>query len=143
MEVRVKGGRPTHQPTNERRKMVESMSAVGASQAEICLILDIDEKTLRKHYRREIDTGATRANMAVAENFFKVCTAKEDTAAKVSAQKFWLERRNGWAAPQREPPERDFVPEILGKKAQQARDAENAGAGTEWGDDLVPPGLLN
>ena len=59
--------KPTFTPTNEERALVEQMSSVGIPQESICLVIrdGIDDKTLRKHFRRELDTAAIRANAAV------------------------------------------------------------------------------
>ncbi len=40
-------------------------------------MLDIDPKTLRKHYRYELDHGHTKANAKVAENLFRKAPAKD------------------------------------------------------------------
>ena len=49
------------------------MSSVGIPQESICLVIrdGIDDKTLRKHFRRELDTAAIRANAAVAGALYK------------------------------------------------------------------------
>lgn len=39
-----------HTPSLKDRRMVEAMAAV-ITQAEIAIVLGVDEKTLRKHYR--------------------------------------------------------------------------------------------
>ena len=53
--------------------------------------LDIDPKTLRKHYRRELDTAHIRANAAVANRLFKRATTDS-----VAAGIFWLKAQAGW-----------------------------------------------
>src|SRR6202045_1309280 len=44
-------------PTADQRALVESASAIGITQAEIANQLNIDEKTLRKHFREELSSG--------------------------------------------------------------------------------------
>jgi hypothetical protein len=65
--------KPTFKPTDEERALVEQMSSVGIPQESICLVISdgIDDKTLRKHFRRELDTTAIRANAAVAGALYK------------------------------------------------------------------------
>lgn len=133
----------THKPSERDRNYVYSMASHGVTQPEIAMVLDIDEKTLRKHYRRELDTAQIIANHKVASTLFRKAIDPAITGPSVAAAKFYLECRAGWRRAGAEPVEREMIPDVLGKKAQQARDAENAGAGTEWGDDLTPPGLLN
>lgn len=54
-----------HEPTEETRKKVESYYAVGVPQADLSKVLGIDVKTLRKHYRKELDESLVKANAAV------------------------------------------------------------------------------
>lgn len=123
--------------------MVQAMASYGVTQDDIAAVLEISDVTLRKYYSRELKIAAAIANSTVAQHLFTMATAKENTSAKASAAKFWLECRAGWRRASADVPDRDFAPEYIGKKAQQARDAATAGTGTEWGDDLTPPGLLN
>jgi hypothetical protein len=65
--------RPRFNPTPEQRKVVEAMAGFGIPEEHIARIVGehgIDPKTLRKHFRTELDTGATRANAAVAQALF-------------------------------------------------------------------------
>ena len=43
------------------------MTAYGVPEADVARVLRIDDKTLRKHYRDELDTGAIKATAKVAE----------------------------------------------------------------------------
>jgi hypothetical protein len=138
-----KGGRPPHTPTERDRKTVQAMASYGVPQDEIALVIGIDPKTLRKHYGRELTIAATVANSTVAQSLFQIATMQDHTAAKVAAAKFWLECRAGWKRASAEPQENDLLSGSVGKKAQQAHAAATAGAGTEWGDDLIPPGMMN
>ena len=47
------------------------MSAYGVPEADIARVLGIDPKTLRKHYRDELDTGSIKANSRMAENLYR------------------------------------------------------------------------
>ena len=58
-------------PTPEQRHQVESMSACGIPETEIAKVMGIAPKTLRKYYREELDLGATKANVKVAESLFR------------------------------------------------------------------------
>jgi len=51
-------------------------------------------KTLRKHYREELDTGHFKATAKVAESLFRKATG--DGAQSVTAAIFWLKTRGGW-----------------------------------------------
>jgi hypothetical protein len=64
-------GQPAFQPTEEQRKNVEILVGLGIRQEDICqLVRDRNDKpisvpTLEKHFRKEIDTGAMKANAMV------------------------------------------------------------------------------
>ena len=138
-----KPGRPSHQPDAQSRKLVSAMASYGIRHEEIAAVVGIDDKTLRKHYRDDLSTAETKANAVVAKTLFSIATDPKHPKCAPSAM-FWLKCRAGWR--EKDPTEdRSFdpVPEVLGKKARAAKDAETAGAGTDWGDDLTPPGMMN
>jgi len=87
-------GRPAHQPDPAGRRQVEAMSAYGIPEADIARVLGIDAKTLRKHYRDELDLGAIKANSRMAENLYR--KAMGDGPQAVSATIFWLKTRAQW-----------------------------------------------
>lgn len=111
--------RPSFQPTDAQRRQVEAMAGYGIPHDDIARVLTIDPKTLRKHFRDELATGATKATARVAESLYKKATG--DGAAAVTAAIFWLKTRAGWKEPERE---RDAPDAPLGKKEQRQRDAE-------------------
>jgi hypothetical protein len=92
-----KPGMPPFKPTEENRKMVEAMSSFGMPQAQICTVLDIDPKTLRKYFREELDKAMIKANAKVAANLFRQAT-KDDFKATTAAI-FWSKTRMGWKEP--------------------------------------------
>ncbi len=70
------------------------MAGYGVPQSDIALVLDIDEKTLRKYYKDELDKGAIKANAAVAQSLYKKATG--DGTSAVTAAIFWAKTRMGW-----------------------------------------------
>jgi hypothetical protein len=87
--------RPRFNPTAEQKKTVEAMSAYGISEDEVARAMGdhgIDPKTLRKHFRHELDIGATKANSAVAQTAYQMATSGKCPAATM----FWLKCRAGW-----------------------------------------------
>ncbi len=81
----------THQPTDALRQTVQLHSTVGTPQETIADILGIDAKTLRKHYREELDQSTAKANATIGGALFN--KAKNgDTAAQI----FWMKTRAGW-----------------------------------------------
>src|SRR5580704_9086840 len=125
-------GRPAFAPSAEQHKLVEMMSGYGIPEEDIALVLDIDEKTLRKHFRLELDTGHVRANTRVAESLYQQAVgapAQYDTEGRLirseqprilGAGIWWEKTRGGrseWAP---------FKPKPLGKKEAARLASENA-----------------
>jgi hypothetical protein len=72
--------------------MVKTMTAMGAKQEDVASRIGVrSEKTLRKHFRTELDQGGSEANMSVAQALYK--KAKD---GDVKAAMFWLKCRAGW-----------------------------------------------
>lgn len=70
----------------------------------------IDEKTLRKHFRLELDQGHTKADATVAKGLYINATTKTETypGGIPVAQIFWLKTRARWKPPEpdgRNPPQ--------------------------------------
>jgi hypothetical protein len=70
------------------------MAGYGVPEADIAGVIGIDPKTLRKHYRAELDHGHTKANARVAESLYRKATS--DGPQSVTAAIFWLKTRAGW-----------------------------------------------
>ena len=87
-------GRRAHRPDPVSRRQVEAMAAYGVPEADIARVLAIDAKTLRKHYREELDTGHVKATAKVAESLFREATT--DGPQCVTAAIFWMKTRGGW-----------------------------------------------
>lgn len=64
-------GRPAFQPRDEQRKNVELMVGLGITEEKICLFVrdrrdkPISRNSLRKHFKKELETGATKLNAQV------------------------------------------------------------------------------
>lgn len=92
-------------PTQEQRRMARAMSGLGLPQEQIALLLEIDAKTLRKHFRDDLDRGMAEANVKVGQSLFNMATAGNNVAAAI----FWMKARAGW----REKHEVTLVPRPL------------------------------
>ena len=84
-------GRPPYFKTDEDAKTVEALAIAGVKQSLIADIVKISEPTLRKNFRRELDTSKARANAIISQALFK--KAKD---GNVVAQIFWLKTQAGW-----------------------------------------------
>ena len=87
-------GRRAHQPDLTTRRQVEALAGYGVPEPDIAGVVDIDAKTLRKHYRHELDHGHVKANAKVAESLFR--KAIGDGSQSVTAAIFWLKTRAKW-----------------------------------------------
>ena len=87
-------GRRAHKPDPASQRQVEAMAGYGIPEADIACVLDIDPKTLRKHYRSELDKGHIKSTAKVAENLYRKATGEGREA--VVAAIFWLKTRAGW-----------------------------------------------
>jgi len=84
-------GRRAHKPDPSLRRQVEALAAYVIPETDIGRVVRIDPKTLRKHYREELDLGEAKANAQVAGYLFNA--AKN---GNVTAQIFWLKTRAKW-----------------------------------------------
>ncbi|RWO25254.1 MAG: RNA polymerase subunit sigma-70 [Mesorhizobium sp.] len=89
------GGRPPHKPDETTRRLVELLGGAAVPQPEICSALRIDQKTLRKHYRRELDRGSAMVEAKLAGNLLRLAGGNDGTALK--AIMFGLQTRFGWS----------------------------------------------
>jgi predicted transcriptional regulator len=80
-----------HIPTEESRKLVKSLAAVGTRYVDIAHKLEITDDTLRKHYKEELESGRIDANAQIANTLFQQAKKGNMTAAI-----FWLKTRAGW-----------------------------------------------
>jgi hypothetical protein len=70
------------------------MAAYGVPEFDVARVVGIDPKTLRKHYRDELDNGQIKATAKVAESLFRKATGEGPQS--VTAAIFWLKTKGGW-----------------------------------------------
>jgi hypothetical protein len=80
-----------HKVTDENKRIVKMMAAVGVRHEDIAAKLDISADTLVRKYKKELDEGRVDANAAVAQTLFQQAKAGNITAAI-----FWLKTRAQW-----------------------------------------------
>ena len=78
--------------TEEQRRTVRAMAGYGVPHEGIATLLEIDPKTLRRHYRKELDRGSVEATAKVAQSLFQMATVEKSVAAAI----FWMKARAGW-----------------------------------------------
>jgi hypothetical protein len=89
--------RPRLNPSEEQRRLVKSMAAVGVPHEDIARKIGIrSPKTLRRHFREELDLGMIDANYNVGKTLYEMATGGDEVAATI----FWVKTRKLF----REPP---------------------------------------
>ncbi len=81
-----------HAPTDESKRMVESTSGLGLPQEQIAILVGIDDKTLRKHYRTELDMGKAKANGQIAKTLYSKAVGGDTTSLI-----WWTKTQMRWA----------------------------------------------
>jgi len=81
----------SHVPTKITRDTVMMHAMVGTPQEDIARVLDIDAKTLRLHYRDELDLALAKANATIGGSLFNKAKGG-DTTAMI----FWMKTRAKW-----------------------------------------------
>lgn len=82
----------SHTPNKQTRELVSLHATIGTDQDTIASLLDIDPKTLRKHYRKELNESTARANAAIGGALFNKAKGG-DTTAMI----FWMKTRARWS----------------------------------------------
>jgi hypothetical protein len=83
-------GRPPFEPTDEQRKMVKGLAALGLPYKDIGFVLGCSEDTVEKYFRAELDVGPAEANARVGRFLF------EQAQRNLTAAIFWAKTRMGW-----------------------------------------------
>jgi hypothetical protein len=83
--------KPAFVVTEASREEVRRLAGLGVPQDDIAKIVGCAPKTLRKHFRPELDRGAAEANATVADSLYE-----QAKAGNVGAAIFWLKSRARW-----------------------------------------------
>jgi len=97
--------------TEAMRGQVRSYAARGTPQEDIAKLIGCDAKTLRKHFRKELDLGMAEANAAMCGYLFAAAAA-----GNVAAQIFWMKTRMHLR--EREPPQDEIPGTDAGSSSQ-------------------------
>lgn len=100
-----KKGRPPFEPTDDQRRMVKGMAALGIPYKDIGYVLGVSEDTVEKYFRNELDTGPAEANARVGRFLY------EQATKNLTAAIFWAKTRMGWREVERH--------EITGKDGKE------------------------
>lgn len=81
-----------HTPTEEKRKLVRTLSAVGITYEDIAAKIEISSDTLVKYYKTELTDGRVDANANIGQKLYQ-----QASGGNTQAQIFWLKTRAGWS----------------------------------------------
>ena len=135
-------GRPAFQPTDEQRKNVEVMASIGIPEENIRLVVrnrsdtPISRTSLRKHFKKELEIGATKLNARVG--YFMVATIFgtrppdgvtpiRDERVRCRLAELFLKARLGWrevVLNQQEVPEQSKEQPVVDVEAVRRKLAE-------------------
>jgi hypothetical protein len=116
------------EPAPTQRELVRALLVYGIPLANICRHIinpatqkPISYPVLARVFRSEIATAVDRSNARVAENLYRIATAKNARPATVQAGIFWMRTRGGWrlsdaATPPAAPPA--DAPPMVGTEEQ-------------------------
>ena len=68
--------RPSFEPSEQQRKLIKSLAAMALRQDQMCKLVGLrSPKTLRKHFRAELDQGLAEACLAVMRTAYEMATS--------------------------------------------------------------------
>ena len=93
--------KPLHQPTDKTRAEIVALRSYGVPIKEVAAYIGIDDKTLYKYYREELENSAIKANANVGKFLYQAASGQAlATGATYSdcvrAAMFWAKTRMGW-----------------------------------------------
>jgi hypothetical protein len=138
-----KRGRPPFNPTAKHRDRVMLLAAGGIPQPAIAAVLGCCERTLRNCFKAELETGRGVKRSQILEQLAAAAKRGNVSAMKALAAAFdrgeHQEQIAGETAAERRERADAAVRERLTKRALEERAAAEAGLGSDWGTDLMPP----
>ena len=93
--------KPLHQPTEKTRAEIIALRSYGVPIKEGAAYIGIDDKTLYKYYRDELENSAIKANANVGKFLYQAASGQALTTGAtysdcVRAAMFWAKTRMGW-----------------------------------------------
>ncbi len=90
-----------HQPTEKTRAEIVALRSYGVPIKEVASYIGIDDKTMYKYYRAELEQSAMKANANVGKFLYQAASGQALTTGAthsdcVRAAMFWAKTRMGW-----------------------------------------------
>lgn len=92
IKLTVDKGSPGFNPSVAQSREVSVMAALGLEPNEIALVLNIDEKILKRYYKRELGVSGKISNLVVARKALEMASSGRFP----DMTKFWLKSRAKW-----------------------------------------------
>ena len=90
------GGRPKFVKDPKTAQLVELHAAMGTPLDEISKIVEVNLKTLSRHFKKETSLGRSKATARVAARLYQKAIDGDNTCMI-----FWLKTRAGWRETER------------------------------------------
>ncbi|PYB71280.1 hypothetical protein [Rhizobium wuzhouense] len=128
-------GRKSYKKSPENQQLVSVLRASGWTHERIAAVLQCDEKTLRKHFSRELEVGK---DIVEAETLMVNYSQMRQGKSGAIARQMKILEHTSLQQPRKSEPKvpREPKKETLGKKAQLESDAHNGLRSSSWGDVL-------
>ena len=78
-------------PTEEDRTRIQKLAGLGMRQKDICYIMGISERTLRRHHKEDCEYGKSFVNSKIAERAYTLAMEGDKTMLI-----FWMKCQMGW-----------------------------------------------
>lgn len=93
--------KPLHKPTDKTRAEIVALRSYGVPIKEVAAYIGIDDKTLYKYYKDELENSAIKANANVGKFLYQAASGQALTTGAsysdcVRAAMFWAKTRMGW-----------------------------------------------
>lgn len=141
-ERRGEPGRPSHVPTDENRNKIMLLFACGWKKEAVAAALKLSMPTFRKHYFSEIkmaDVALLRGRARQIERLNRQAEQGNVAAEKMLAQFFDRAEARAFDLQDDEPAPKQLRTGPMGKKEAALLEAQEAGIGSDWGNDLLGP----
>ena len=93
--------KPQHKPTEKTRAEIIALRSYGVPIKEVAAYIGIDDKTLYKYYKDELENSAIKANANVGKFLYQAASGQAIAQGAshgdcVRAAMFWAKTRMGW-----------------------------------------------
>ncbi|MEQ1403848.1 hypothetical protein ABK249_02785 [Neorhizobium sp. Rsf11] len=133
LPIKDRRGRPSYRKSLENQELVTVLRCANWNHERIARYIGCDEKTLRKHFSRELEAGA---DIVEAEALMVTYRKMRQGNSVATGRILDLADKTQLESPQRRQPAKEQKPQKLGKKEQAVVDARSGHENNGWGSVL-------